>query len=108
VTINHSRSARPRRGPHGADCAPWGGSAGRLAGLGATPDFHHGLLAVVSGAHGSEYASIVAVEQLITVVNAADVSGTLILLPIVNVPSFEQIVPPVNPVDGKNMNRFFV
>src|SRR5438034_4915718 len=34
-----------RRGPHGADCAPWGGSVGRLAALGATPDFHHGLLA---------------------------------------------------------------
>src|SRR5204862_3664128 len=33
-----------RRGPHGADCAPWGGSAGRLATLGATLDFHHGLL----------------------------------------------------------------
>jgi heme a synthase len=32
------------RGPHGADCAPWGGSAGRLAALGATPEFHHGLL----------------------------------------------------------------
>src|SRR5438552_15635653 len=25
-------------GPHGADCAPWGGSAGRLTALGATPD----------------------------------------------------------------------
>jgi hypothetical protein len=34
-----------RRGPHGADCAPWCGSAGRLAALGATPDSHHGLLA---------------------------------------------------------------
>src|SRR5213592_2855652 len=33
-----------RRGPHGADCAPWGGSSGRLAALGATPDFHRGLL----------------------------------------------------------------
>ncbi len=65
------------------------------------------VLAVVSGSHGSEYASILAVEQLVTSVNAADVSGTLILLPIVNVPSFEQIVPHVNPVDGKNMNRFY-
>jgi predicted deacylase len=65
------------------------------------------VLAVVSGAHGSEYTSIVAVEELITAVNPADVSGTLILLPIVNVPSFEQIVPHVNPVDGKNMNRFY-
>src|SRR5437762_3430019 len=33
------------RGPHGADCAPWGGTSGRLAALGATADFHHGLLA---------------------------------------------------------------
>src|SRR5213596_1947542 len=33
-----------RRGPHGADCAPWGGRAGRLAGLGATLDFRRGLL----------------------------------------------------------------
>src|SRR5206468_11014254 len=31
------------RGPHGAVSAPWGGRAGRLAALGATPDFHHGL-----------------------------------------------------------------
>src|SRR5205809_6249397 len=35
-----------RRGPHGADCAPWGGTSGRLAALGATPDFHHGLLGI--------------------------------------------------------------
>src|SRR5437773_10412334 len=35
-----------RRGPHGADCAPWGGTAGRLAALGATPGSHHGLRVV--------------------------------------------------------------
>jgi ATP-dependent helicase/nuclease subunit B len=40
-----------RRGPHGADCAPWGGSAGRLAALRATPDFHHGLLADLARLH---------------------------------------------------------
>src|SRR5207249_7292653 len=34
-----------RRGPHGADCAPWDGTSGRLAALGATLDFHHGPLA---------------------------------------------------------------
>jgi len=65
------------------------------------------VLAVVSGAHGSEYASIVAVEQLISATNPADVSGTLILVPIVNVPSFEQITPHVNPTDNKSMNRFY-
>src|SRR5262245_12831422 len=44
------------------------------------------VLAVVAGSHGSEYASIVAVESLINQINAADVSGTVILVPIVNVP----------------------
>src|SRR5439155_15311168 len=35
------------RGPHGADCAPWGGG-GRIAALGATLDFHHRLLALLA------------------------------------------------------------
>jgi len=65
------------------------------------------VLAVVAGAHGSEYASIMAVEDLITRVNPADVSGTLVLVPIVNIASFEKITPHVNPVDNKSMNRFY-
>ena len=65
------------------------------------------VLAVASGAHGSEYASILAVQRLIETVNPADVSGTLILLPLVNVPSFEKITPHVNPTDNKSMNRFY-
>jgi len=65
------------------------------------------VLAVVSGAHGTEYASIVAVERLIDAVDPAQLAGTLILVPIVNVPSFERIVPHVNPTDNKSMNRFY-
>jgi uncharacterized protein len=65
------------------------------------------VLAVLAGAHGTEYASIIAVEQLIDAVKPADLSGTLILVPIVNVPSFERIVPHLNPTDNKNMNRFY-
>jgi hypothetical protein len=65
------------------------------------------VLAVVSGSHGTEYASIVAVEQLIDAIKPVDVSGTVILVPLVNIASFEQIVPHVNPVDAKSMNRFF-
>jgi len=34
-------------------------------------------------------------------------SATLILVPLVNVPSFERIVPHVNPTDDKNMNRLY-
>jgi predicted deacylase len=65
------------------------------------------VLAVVSGAHGTEYASIIAVEDLVDRVSPADLAGTLILVPIVNVASFEKIVPHVNPTDNKSMNRFY-
>lgn len=65
------------------------------------------VLAIVSGAHGTEYASIIAVERLIQQIDPATVSGTVILVPLVNVPSFEQKVAHVNPVDGKSMNRFY-
>jgi uncharacterized protein len=65
------------------------------------------ILALVSGAHGTEYASIVAVEKLIQSLDPATLSGTVILVPLVNVASFEQKVVHVNPVDGKSMNRFY-
>ncbi len=64
-------------------------------------------LAIVSGAHGTEYASIIAVETLIDAVDPAQLSGTLVLVPLVNVASFEKMVPHVNPVDNKSMNRFY-
>ncbi len=65
------------------------------------------VLAIVSGAHGTEYASIIAVERLIQHLDAKEISGTVILVPLVNVNSFEQKVPHLNPVDGKNMNRMY-
>ncbi len=65
------------------------------------------VLAVVSGAHGTEYASILAVERLIGKTVADKMSGTLILVPLVNVPSYERIVPHVNPTDNKSMNRWY-
>jgi predicted deacylase len=64
-------------------------------------------LAIVAGAHGTEYASIIALEKLAQAINAADLSGTLIILPLVNLASFAQKVPHLNPVDGKNMNRMY-
>jgi len=65
------------------------------------------VLAIVSGAHGTEYASIVAVLKLIGRLDPAQVSGTVILVPLVNRASFDQKVVHVNPVDGKSMNRFY-
>jgi uncharacterized protein len=65
------------------------------------------VFALVAGAHGTEYASIIAIEKLIEKLDPAEVSGTVILVPLINIPSFEQKVPHVNPVDGKSMNRFY-
>ena len=65
------------------------------------------VLAIVAGAHGTEYSSILAVERLIQTLNPAEIAGTVILVPLVNVASFEQKIAHVNPVDGKSMNRFY-
>ena len=65
------------------------------------------VLAIVSGAHGTEYASIIAVEKLIERLDPGQVSGTVILVPLVNRASFDQKVVHVNPVDNKSMNRFY-
>ena len=64
-------------------------------------------LAPVAGAHGTEYASIIALEKLIAQLDPAEISGTVVLLPLVNLASFEQKVPHVNPVDNKSMNRMY-
>lgn len=65
------------------------------------------VLALVAGSHGTEYASIIALEKLIAQLNPADISGTVIIIPLINIPSFEQKVPHLNPVDKKSMNRFY-
>src|SRR6476469_8851895 len=65
------------------------------------------VLAVVSGAHGTEYASIIAVERLIQQLDPKTISGTVILVPLINVPSFEQKIAHVNPTDAKSMNRWY-
>jgi predicted deacylase len=65
------------------------------------------VLALVAGSHGTEYASIIALEKLIITLDPGGVSGTVILIPLVNLASFEQKIVHVNPVDGKNMNRFY-
>lgn len=65
------------------------------------------VLALVSGAHGTEYASIIALERLIGSLRPESIAGTVIIVPLVNIASFEQKVPHVNPTDRKSMNRFY-
>ena len=65
------------------------------------------VLALVAGSHGTEYTSIIALEKLIAMLDPGVVAGTVIIVPLINTPSFEQKVPHVNPVDKKSMNRFY-
>jgi len=65
------------------------------------------VLALVSGAHGTEYSSIIALEKVIERIDPAALSGTVIVVPLVNINSFEKKVPHVNPIDNKSMNRFY-
>src|SRR5712692_7586796 len=46
-------------------------------------------------------------EKSIAALDPAQVTGTVILVPLINIQSFEQKVPHVNPVDSKSMNRFY-
>lgn len=64
-------------------------------------------LALVAGSHGTEYASIIALEKLIGQLDPTELNGTVIVVPLINIPSFEGKVVHVNPVDGKSMNRYY-
>jgi hypothetical protein len=103
-------TATARRGQKvtGAIVVPAGVDAGTSIPVAVVHGAKRGpVLALVSGAHGTEYASIIALERLIATLNPAEISGTVIIVPLVNVASFERKVPHVNPVDDKSMNRWY-
>ena len=62
------------------------------------------VVAFVAGSHGTEYASIVAMQRLIARVDPARLTGTVIVVPLINVASIETMTPHLNPVDRKSMN----
>jgi len=62
------------------------------------------VVAFVAGSHGTEYASIVAMQRLIARIDATKLSGTVIVVPLINVASIEQMVPHTNPIDKKSLN----
>lgn len=101
-------TAQPGTKAYGAIAVP----AGRDTGYDIPVAIVHGakpgkVLALVAGSHGTEYASVIALERLIGLLDPTAVSGTVIIVPLVNIASFEQKIAHLNPVDGKNMNRFF-
>src|ERR1039457_6467129 len=66
-----------------------------------------GVLALVAGNHGYEYPPVLALQELRGKIDAARLSGTVILVHVANMPSFLGRTVYFSPVDGKNLNRVY-
>jgi uncharacterized protein len=64
-------------------------------------------VAFVAGSHGTEYSSIIAMQRLIPRIDAKQLAGTVIVVPIINIPSWTSMTPHINPVDRKGMNSSY-
>ncbi len=64
------------------------------------------VLLVFAGIHGSEYAPVLALQNLVKRINAKGLSGTIILVHVANPPSFLKRTIYYG-ADGKNLNRVF-
>jgi predicted deacylase len=65
------------------------------------------VVAFVAGSHGTEYSSIIAMQRLIPRLDARRIAGTVVIVPIVNIPSWTSMTPHVNPIDHKGMNSSY-
>ncbi len=64
-------------------------------------------LALIAGIHGYEYPPLLALYRLKEMVDPGQLAGTLILVHIANLPSFQRRTIYYNPFDWKNLNRVF-
>jgi len=65
------------------------------------------VLFVNAGVHGGEYPAVEAVIRLGQMLDPKKISGTIILMPVLNLPSFCTRTPFVCPIDNVNPNRVF-
>jgi len=65
------------------------------------------VLALTAGIHGYEYPPILALQRLKEQLDPAKMSGAVILVHVVNIPSFLKRTIYYNPFDWKNQNRVF-
>lgn len=89
--------------PHSRDDSAWGSVMIPITviahGVGPT--------ALLTGAnHGDEYEGPIALQELATSLKAEDVTGRVIILPMMNMPAFAAGLR-CSPIDGRNMNRTF-
>jgi len=65
------------------------------------------VLALVAAVHGAEYPPVLALYRIKDQVDPKKLSGTLVLVHIANLPSFQKRTIYYNPFDWKNLNRVF-
>src|SRR6476646_4994853 len=65
------------------------------------------VLALIAGNHGYEYPPILALQQFRAQVVPEELSGTIIMVHVANMPSFLGRTVYFSPVDGKNLNRVY-
>lgn len=103
-----SASAAPGQIAYGTLAVPAGSDAGTSIPLivvnGAKPG---PVAAFVAGSHGTEYASMVALTNFAPRIDPRQLTGTVVIAPLLNVASFDQMTVHVNPVDRKGMNASY-
>ncbi len=65
------------------------------------------VLALIAGTHGAEYPPILALQRVRRTIDAQALAGTLILVHIANLPSFQLRTVYYGPTDGRNLNRVY-
>jgi len=65
------------------------------------------VLFVNAGVHGGEYPAVEAVIRLGKTLDPKKISGTVILMPVLNLPAFRTRTPFLCPIDNVNPNRVF-
>src|SRR5215471_13943343 len=98
-------SAKAGEAAYGALQVPQGSDAATTISVAVVRGDKPGkTVAFIAGSHGTEYTSIVALTRLPAKIDPHALSGTVIVVPLLNVASFEQMTVHVNPVDKKGMN----
>jgi predicted deacylase len=65
------------------------------------------VVTVVAGTHACEYAGIDTAVKLYHDTVPGELTGTLIIMPVINPAAFKTVTPYVNPIDGLNMAFMF-
>jgi predicted deacylase len=65
------------------------------------------VLALIAGNHGYEYPPVLALQKLRCGIDAAQLSGSVTMVHVANMPSFLGRTVYFSPVDGKNLNRVY-